>query len=312
MLKQVLEICDVIDRGTVNGKQVVELFDGFPFVEAETATVVGAEGSTDFVKVTIKGKNGKLSQGTAPTLGVIGRLGGIGARPGNIGMVSDADGAIAALSVALKLSVMSLYEDRLEGDVIVTTHICPDAPTEPHEPVDFMGSPVDMDQMNDYEVVQAADAILSLDTTKGNNVINHKGYAISPTVKEGYILRVAPDLVRCVEISSGKSAQIFPLSQQDITPYSNDLYHLNSVLQPATATNAPVVGIAITTETAVPGCATGASHEVDIADAARFVVEVAKGYTSNKMKFYDEGDFNRLIELYGKMNHFQTDPGIKK
>ena len=47
-------------------------------------------------------------------------------------------------------------------------------------------------------------------------------------------------------------------------PYGNDLYHLNSILQPATATSAPVVGIAITTEVPVPGCATGASHFIDM------------------------------------------------
>lgn len=122
---------------------------------------------------------------------MIGRLGGIGARPGRTGLVSDADGAIAALSAALKLAEMSTKGDILEGDVIVTTHICPNAPTQPHEPVDFMGSPVDMDAMNEYEVEKGIEAFLSIDATKGNNVINHKGFAISPTVKEGYILRIS-------------------------------------------------------------------------------------------------------------------------
>lgn len=87
---------------------------------------------------------------------------------------------------------MQAKGDILDGDVIVSTHICPDAPTEPHEPVDFMGSPVDILTMNQYEVSSEMDAILSIDTTKGNNVINHKGIAISPTVKEGYILKISP------------------------------------------------------------------------------------------------------------------------
>lgn len=312
MLKQVLEIIDLIDRGTIDGLQVVDRFKQFPLVKASTMTVKGDYGTTDFVKIIIKGKHGKLSNGHAPTCGVIGRLGGVGARPSNIGMVSDADGAVAALSVALKLSSMSLYEDRLEGDVVITTHICPNAPTEPHEPVDFMGSPVDMEQMNEYEVVQEADAILSIDTTKGNNIINHKGIAISPTVKEGYILKVSQDLIDCMEISTGRQANTFPISQQDITPYSNNLFHINSILQPSTATKAPVVGLAITTETAVPGCATGASHEIDIAEAARFAVEVAKGFTSSKLDFYDEEEFDRLVMLYGKMNYFQHDPSLSK
>ncbi|MFV0380904.1 MAG: DUF1177 domain-containing protein [Breznakia sp.] len=305
MLKQVLEVYDVLDRGCVNGLDVIQLFEKFPFVEARTVSVQGEEGTTDFVKVIIQGKNGKLNGGAAPTLGIIGRLGGIGARPSKIGIVSDADGAVAALSAALKLAHMSLYGDRLVSDVIVTTHICPNAPTEPHDPVDFMGSPVDMEQMNAYEVCQDMDAVLSIDTTKGNKILNTKGFSISPTVKEGYILKVSQDLLNCMEITSGQKTNVFPLSQQDITPYANNLYHLNSILQPATATNVAVVGVAITSETAVPGCATGASHEVDIAEAAKFAIEVAKGYGENKIHFYDEDEFGKMVSLYGRMNHFQ-------
>ena len=49
---------------------------------------------------------------------------------------------------------------------------------------------------------------------------------------QGYILKVSSDLVDLMEITLGKPAHVFPLSQQDITPYGNDLYHLNSILQP--------------------------------------------------------------------------------
>ena len=58
----------------------------------------------------------------------------------------------------------------------------------------------------------------------------------------------------------------------------NDVHHLNSILQPCTATDAPVVGVAITAETMVPGCATGATHATDVEEAARFMLEVAKAY----------------------------------
>ncbi|WP_418608261.1 DUF1177 family protein [Georgenia sp. SUBG003] len=40
------------------------------------------------------------------------------------------------------------------------------------------------------------------------------------------------------------------MSTQDITPYANGLYHINSILQPAVARRSPVVGVALTTETA--------------------------------------------------------------
>ena len=239
-------------------------------------TVTSEKGSTDCITVLIKGSDGKSSGGSTPTLGIIGRLGGLGARPELTGFVSDGDGALAALSAGLKLAEMNKNGDVLKGDILVATHICPDAPTQPHEPVPFMGSPVEMHQNNETEVLPEMDAILSIDTTKGNRVINHRGFAISNTVKDGYILSVSEDLLDIMQTVTGSMPKVFPLSTQDITPYGNDLYHLNSILQPATATHAPVVGVAITTETMVAGCATGASHFTDVEEAARFAVETAK------------------------------------
>ncbi|MFB5674962.1 DUF1177 domain-containing protein [Paenibacillus terreus] len=305
-LKQTLIAIDELDNGSVNGEQVKKLFSSYPDVTFTVTKVTGEKGSTDFIKILIPGTNGKSSGGDAPTFGIVGRLGGIGARPSRIGLVSDADGAVAAVASALKLADMQTKGDKLKGDVIVTTHICPDAPTRPHEPVDFMDSPVDILTMNTHEVVPEMDAILSIDTTKGNRVINHKGIAISPTVKEGYILRVSEDLLRIKEMATGKLAVTFPVTMQDITPYGNDLYHINSILQPAVATDAPVVGVAITAQSIVPGCGTGASHEVDIADAVRFAVEVAKETTNGTCAFYDAAEFDRITSLYGSMKILQT------
>jgi hypothetical protein len=160
--------------------------------------------------------------------------------------------------------------------------------------------------MNRYEVDDRMEAILSIDTTKGNRVINQKGFAISPSVKDGYILRVSEDLLDIMQIVTGKLPVVFPVTIQDITPYGNDLYHLNSILQPATATHAPVVGVAITTEMPVPGCATGANHCVDIEAAVRFVVEVAKGFGEGECSFYDGQEFQKMTALYGSLEHLKT------
>jgi hypothetical protein len=306
MLKQVIEIIDLLDDPKITGEQAIAAFQGIEGITATSTTLEGAEGSTDFVKVVIEGSDGKSKGGKAPTLGIIGRLGGIAAHPSRKGLVSDADGAIGALASALKLTDMFKKGNQLEGDIIVTTHICPNAPTQPHEPVDFMGSPVEMTDMNEYEIVPEMDAILSIDATKGNNIINHRGFAISPTVKEGYILRISDDLVRLMSMTTGQLPVTFPITMQDITPYGNDVYHINSILQPATATSAPVVGVALTAESAVPGCGTGANHEVDIASAVRFVVEVAKEFVQEKCHFYDSKEFAHLEELYGKMTILQT------
>lgn len=304
-LQRTLQVIENLDSAHASGARAAEMFTSYPGVKVEVKAIQGAKGKTDFIKVVIPGTQGKRNGGVASTLGIIGRLGGIGARPGRIGLVSDADGAVAALTSALQLAHMSSQGDHLPGDVIVTTHICPNAPTRPHKPVDFMDSPVDMDVMNEYEVIEEMDAVLSIDTTKGNRIVNHKGIAISPTVKSGWILPVSTDLVRILETVSGMLPVTFPLCQQDITPYSNGLHHINSILQPSIATSAPVVGVAICTQSVVPGCGTGASHEVDIALAARFAIEVAKDLGQGVCRFYDLEEFNRLVELYGSMAHLQ-------
>ncbi|HHR5847266.1 TPA: DUF1177 domain-containing protein [Providencia alcalifaciens] len=304
-LKQTLCVYELLDCANVSGHDVVQLFQDFPEVQVISTTVVDQKGQSDFVRITIPGQQGKSQGKNAPTLGIIGRLGGLGARPSRIGVVSDADGAIAAITTGLKLAQMQQRGDTLLGDVIITTHICPNAPTRPHTPVDFMDSPLEDVTMNLHESIPEADAILSVDTTKGNRLINHKGYALSPTVKSGYILPVSEDLLRLMEWSSGQNAVTFPLAIQDITPYGNGLHHLNSIMQPAVSTTVPVVGVAICTETVVPGCSTGASHEVDIATTVKFMIEVAKEFGEGKCAFYDEEQYQLLTELYGDMRHLQ-------
>lgn len=306
LLRQLLEIYDLIDKPQASGEEVAELLRSRGAGDVTVETVSGERGSTDCIKVLIPGANGKSTGGDAPTLGVVGRLGGLGARPEMIGAVSDGDGALAALTCALKLVEMHEAGDVLPGDVIVATHVCPDAPTLPHEPVPFMDSPIDMATMNRMEVDERMDAIVSIDTTKGNRIINVNGIAISPTTKEGYILPVSNDLMDVMTRVTGKMPQVFALSQQDITPYGNDLYHLNSILQPTTATSAPVVGVAIATEQMVAGCATGATHASDVEEAARFAVEVGKLFGIGACSFYDEAEWEHLTTLYGSMTHFQS------
>ncbi len=306
LLKQVMELFDVLDRPDASGEKIAELFRGKGTKLVEVNTLSQGSGATDAVKIVVPGKNGKLGGGTAPTMGIIGRLGGLGARPEVTGFVSDGDGALAALAAALKLTEMQAYGDRLEGDVIICTHVDPDAPTSEHYPVPFMGSCIDMQLMNQYEVDGRMEAILSIDTTKGNKIFNHRGFSITPTVKEGYVLKVSEDLADIMAATTGELAKVFPVSIQDITPYGNDVYHVNSILQPATSTSAPVVGVAITTQSSVAGCATGASHPVDVEEAARFAVETAKMYTSGKCRFYDEKEYGRLLSLYGDLKRFQT------
>jgi hypothetical protein len=310
MLKQVLDTLEILDSPSASGQAVASAIESEAprassagIVNVDVKPVSTDKGSTDFVKVTIKGSKGKSTGKNARTLGVIGRLGGLGARPTRIGFTSDGDGAATAIATALKLARMAELEDRLDGDVIVATHVCPDAPTIPHEPVEFMDSPVDMGIMNRHEIDPDMDAILSIDTTKGNKLVNVKGISITPAILDGYVMAVPDDLIDVLEISTGRPAVTFPITNQDITPYGNGVHHVNSILQPATAAAVPVVGVAITAESVVPGSATGASHEVDIADAARFSIETAKGFGRGDVQFVKEDEVAILHRLYGSLAH---------
>jgi len=307
-LKQVIETHEFLDTPKIKKTEVAQFLRdwGLKKQEIELKEIEGEKGKTLFVKICIPGKKGKSKGGSSPTLGIIGRLGGIGARPAQLGLVSDADGAVTALATALKISSMREKGDYLEGDIIISTHLCPQAPIIPHHPVPFMNSPVSIAVMNQYEVDARMEAILSVDTTKGNRIINHRGFAISPTVKNGYILRVSESLLDIMQSVTGKLPVVFPITLQDITPYGNGVFHLNSIMQPSTATQAPLVGVAITSEVPVPGCATGANHLIDIESAVRFVLEVGKAWGKGKSEFYDKKEFQKLLNLYGPLDHLQT------
>lgn len=324
MLKHVLDVIDLLDRPAADGRLLAAHLssvrdsaardagtasgDGAADapLEITVTRVEGERGGTDFVKVTIPGRSGKSRGGDAPTLGILGRLGGVGARPERVGLVSDADGAVAALAAAAKLLDMHARGDVLEGDVIVSTHVCPDAPTRPHDPVPFMDSPVSVLDCNRQEISPEMDAVVSIDTTKGNRLLNHRGVALSPTVRQGWILRVSEDLLGLLETVTGEPAHVLPITMQDITPYGNGVHHINSIMQPCVATDAPVVGLALTTSTAVAGCGTGASHETDIAVAGRFAVEAAKEFGRGAARFHDPEEFARLLDLYGPMTRLQA------
>lgn len=312
-LKQTLQAYEALDSAQVNGQTIQDLFSAYQAVgvEVQVRTVQDeppedTDKTTDFVRILIPGTGGHTAAGAAPTLGVIGRNGAIGARPHRIGMVSDADGAIAAIAVGLKLAQMKLNGDHLPGDVIVTTHLATDVSMTVNDGIAFMGMPVSSGTMNEHEVDPAMQAILSIDASKGNRIVKHRGFAISPTAMQGYILRMAPDLVALMELSTGRAAVTFPISQQDITPYDNGLYHFNSIMQPHVATQAPVVGVAITAASVVGGSDDSANHEIDLAAAVQFTVAVAKKFTSGQCAFYDAKEWAQIRARYPDLSVFQT------
>jgi hypothetical protein len=309
-LSQTLRIYELLDDASVTGSDVVKLFTPHQGlgVTAKTETVIETR-RADFLDILVPGTSGKAAgDGSAPTLGLIGRNGSIGGRPTLVGMVSDADGATTAIAAALRLSEMKRKGDTLPGDVRITTHLCTEGEVVAHDPVDFIVMPCSSVTMNAHEVTGDMDPILSIDTSKGNRILNRRGFAITPTAKEGYILRTSADLLRIMEAVTGRDPAVMPITLQDISDYDNGLYHVNSIMQPHMATAAPVVGVPICAQVSVAGSATGASHEIDIAEAVRFCVEVAKAYGAGKCRFFDPVEFEYMFKAYGSLAVFQSKP----
>jgi len=106
LLTQVLETFELLDKADANGPEAADYLKKNGAEDVMVKKITTDEGSTDFIKIVIKGSEGKSSGGKTPTLGIVGRLGGLGARPEITGFVSDGDGALAALAAAAKLAKM--------------------------------------------------------------------------------------------------------------------------------------------------------------------------------------------------------------
>lgn len=299
-MKQVLEAFELLSGARVDGAAVADLLRSRGIDDVTVEHVQGETGSTDFVSCRIPG-----ADPSRPAMGIIGRLGGLGARPEMIGLVSDADGAIAAIAAALKLADMAARGDVLAGPVRIHTHICPNAATRPNSPVPMMRSPMPARQMMQREVHADMAAILSVDTTRGNRLVNHRGVAITPVAREGWLLPIPDTILDILGWVSGELPVTLPLTTQDITPQENGLSRINSIMQPATVGSVPVIGVALTAQTTVPGCATGVSNVVDLDVATRFCIEVAKRFTAGDCAFFDETNWQALQRRYGSLRHLQ-------
>ena len=146
-------------------------------------------GKTDFVKILFPGLSGKSNGGNAPTTGIIGSNGGLRLPGVYPGLASDADGCIVGLSTALRLARMWTRNQQLAGDVLISTHICQQAHPAPHDPFPFVMSPLPSSEKHPRLVDDRMDAILTPETCKGNKMIAHLGFAVTPPVREGFIMR---------------------------------------------------------------------------------------------------------------------------
>src|SRR6218665_1410180 len=96
-MKQTLDIYELLDGAGVDGKEIKAMSAPFAAqgVEVTVTTVANEEDATrttDFIRLLVPGRNGAPSGGTAPTIGLIGRCGAMGASLHRVGLVYDADG----------------------------------------------------------------------------------------------------------------------------------------------------------------------------------------------------------------------------
>ena len=304
--KSAMKIYDLLDSAYADGEAVVKLFLAEGADEASFERLQGEEGFTDIVRIFLKGKNGKASGGTAPTLNLAGSLVGIGARPATVGLVGDGDGAVVTLAAGLKFLDMAKKGDGLEGDVVILLNITASCPTHPAEPIADMYCCVNFWQMKDKFVDKTADAILDVNVTRSSEIINHRGFAITPTVKEGWLLRISDDALFLMKQVTGEMPAVLPLTMQDLTPTRNGVRHINDIGALPEGTTPPCMGVALTSALSINECGSGLTNLAEIEPAIRFCVEVAKAFGRGKFHFYDEEEFAKLVKLYGPMNHLQT------
>ena len=86
-LSHTLAVFEALDSPRASGDTVRRLLDGVDGVTLDVERVQGPKGATDFVRIVVPGHAGLRAGGAAPTLGIVGRLGGVGARPAPHGHV---------------------------------------------------------------------------------------------------------------------------------------------------------------------------------------------------------------------------------
>lgn len=262
-------------------------------------------GTTEFIKVLFPGSAGKSAGGTAPTMGVIGSNGGLRLPGPYPGLASDADGCIVGLAVALRLAGMRTRGQQLAGDVLVSTHICQQARPVPHDPFPFVMSPLPSSEKHPRLVDARMDAVLTPETCKGNKMVAHLGFAVTPPVREGIILRPHASILHLVEMVTGKSPVVFPITMQDVTPYELGVHHICGMVLPSIFCSAPVIGVPLVTEIQTHPSATGVQQPTVLETAARFCVEVATNYGNGDCEFYYPDDFKGMTEAFAGLRGWQ-------
>ncbi|MGI9386209.1 MAG: DUF1177 family protein [Methyloligellaceae bacterium] len=308
MLREILDVLDFLDDARNGAEPFIELLPDGP----QTAEITPFEsdiGRTDFIKILFPGKSGKSSGGDAPTTGIIGSNGGLRLPGPYPGLASDADGCIVGLAAALHMVRAHARGQELAGDVLISTHICQQARPVPHDPYPFVMSPLPSSEKHPRLVDERMDAILTPETCKSNKMLSHLGFAVTPPVREGFILRPHASILHIMEMVTGKAPVVFPITMQDVTPYELGVHHICGMVLPSIFSTAPVIGVPLVTASQTHPSATGTQQPMVLEATARFCIEVATSFGNGDCEFYYASDFEGMVESFSAMRGWQR---IKK
>ena len=304
--KSAMQAYDLLDSAYTTGAEVVKMFQEAGADEASYERLTG-RGFTDVVHIFLNGKSGKSSGSPAPTLNLSASLVAIGARPGSIGLVGDGDGALIVIAAGLKMLDMKKKGDQQDGDVIISFNVTGAAPHEPpvcHQPPEF-NCPVNFWKMKSKCVDGTADAILNVNVTRSDRYCKRRGFAITPTVLQGWLLKISEDALNVMERVTGETA-VMPLTMQELMPTRNGISFLNDIGALPYEIDIPCIGVAMCSPIPQEPICSGMTDLAEIEPAVRYCVEVAKDFGMGRFDFYDKAEFEKIIKLYGSMKHLQT------
>ncbi|WP_270934085.1 DUF1177 family protein [Falsiroseomonas oryzae] len=300
MLKEILDVLDFMTAPRASVEDFLRMLP--PGAHSHTTEVVEVDGRRmDFLKILFPGRRGRSAGGNTRTLGVIGSLGALRVPGDNQALVSDADGCLVALAVALRLARMAAKGQVLASDVLISTQLCHDGRAEPHDPYPFVMSPIPSRLKHPRLVDPRMDGLVVVETCKSNKLVSHKGFAITHVAKEGMLLRLHANLIHIQEMVTGRLPVIFPVSQQDLTPYETGIHHVCGMMLPALYTDAPVLGVPMVTEAQTWPAWTNVQHASEMDQAGRFCLEVATRFGLGECEFFYEADYEAMKKFYGTL-----------
>ncbi|BCU66904.1 hypothetical protein HS7_03410 [Sulfolobales archaeon HS-7] len=271
---------------------VIELLESSEPIDALKKEIPGLQvmekGEVSFIK---------YKYGDGKPIEILGRLGAVQMK-GEYGLVSDADGAIVALTVLLELLNLKRKGISIPGSVVISTSISLDAGLIEHKPFKFMVPKIGLEDALPIEVERDAELVISVDSTKGNNLVKFDDFALTHVVFGGYLLRLRDEVIELYKRVTGHEIYMLALTTGDLTPMEFKVNHVSTLVTPWLYTNSPLIGLATVSKQVIPGYVTGVQDFLMLERSARFCLEMIK-YVGKGGKVYYEEELSELLSKLG-------------